>query len=203
MGLLISLFFPLTLHARVGVGVATGKIVIEEELRPGGSYNIPPLTVINTGDEPSDYKVLITYHEGQSELKPNEDWLVFEPERFKLDPGKAQIVDIKLNLPVRAQPGNYFAYLEAQPDKKTENGGAFIGIAAATKLYFKVVPGGLVQGIYYKAASLWQSYSPWSVIITGGIVFGLIIIVIRKHLNISLTIGRKRNHTINGQQEDE
>ncbi len=53
--LLIFLFPTGVVFARIGVGVGTGKITIDENLKPGIIYKLPPLTVVNTGDEASDY----------------------------------------------------------------------------------------------------------------------------------------------------
>ena len=47
---LALLAFPFLVYAKLGVGVATGKIVVEDKLRPGMIYNLPALTVLNTGD---------------------------------------------------------------------------------------------------------------------------------------------------------
>jgi hypothetical protein len=135
--------------------------------------------------------VLITYHEAQEELRPELNWFSFEPNNFSLEPGKVQPVSIKLNLPVRTAPGKYFAYLEAQPEAAESKEGTSIGVAAAAKLYFTVIPGGLVQGIYYKAVSIWQTYAPWSATLSGGLLFALAVIIIRKYVNVSFSVAKK------------
>jgi len=40
-----------------GVGVSTGEMTIETLLSPGASYSLPTIAIINTGDEPSEYRV--------------------------------------------------------------------------------------------------------------------------------------------------
>ena len=119
---------PLVAFARIGVGVGTGKIVVDQKLKPGIIYQLPPLTVVNTGDETSEYGVGISYFQNQKQLMPDESWFIFSPETFHLDPGKVQVVDIKLNLPVNAKPGDYFAYLEGHPAKKVKSGATSIGV---------------------------------------------------------------------------
>ena len=53
---LVLAFFSCTLaFASIGVGVGTGKIELDEILRPGLDYSLPPITVINTGDEASEF----------------------------------------------------------------------------------------------------------------------------------------------------
>ena len=158
--LLIScLFLPLMVFAGVGVGVNLGKIKIDQPLKPGGIYNFPPLGVINTGDKPGDYEIEVTYHQDQPELRPAQEWFNFNPQQFYLEPGQSQSVAIKLALPVRVKPGDYFAYLEAHPIIKS-GPGTTIGVAAATKAYFTIAPANIWQAIYYKISSFFVIYAP-------------------------------------------
>lgn len=187
----LALVFPVGILAAIGVGVGTGKIQVQDQLKPGIIYELPPLTVLNTGDEPSDYEVAVTYNEKQTELKPTATWFVFNPQRFHLDPGKAQIVNIKLNLPIRAKPGDYFAYLEGHPIKKTQVGQTSIGVAAAAKLYFTVVPANVLSGVYYKVVSFWQVYAPWPQRVLELLGISLILFLARKYLKIN--IGLKKS----------
>ncbi len=75
--LLTLIAFPS--FAGVGVGVNLGKIEIDEPLKPGGIYNFPSLGVLNTGDEPGDYEVEVTYHQDQTQLRPAQEWFSFDP----------------------------------------------------------------------------------------------------------------------------
>lgn len=189
----IFALFPATAFARIGVGVATGKIQVQDKLKPGIIYNLPSLTVINTGDIPSDYEVAITYFETQPQLKPPNNWFIFSPQHFHLEPGKVQIVDIKLNLPIAVTPGDYFGFLEAHPIQKDKVGQTTIGIAAAAKMYFTVVPANIFTGIYYKIISFWNVYAPWPQRVTILIVIVIAFLLARKHLNIN--IGLKKQQT--------
>ena len=179
-------------YASIGVGVGTGKIVVNEALKPGQIYILPSLTVLNTGDETSYYKVSITYHEQQPELMPPGEYFEFSPATFELEPGEAQVVDVRLNLPLKVEPGQYFAYLEASPTATAATGGASVGVAAAAKLYFEVAPANVFQAIFYKLASIWELYSPWSLRVTIFIVLIIAILILRKFLNINISL-RKKN----------
>lgn len=202
----IFLFFALSIFSRdafakIGVGVGTGKIKVEEQLKPGIIYKLPLITVINTGDTPSDYAVSVAYQTGQAELSPKADWFIFSPQKFHLDPGKGQAVDIKLNLPLSVQPGKYFAYLEAQPFLKAQKGQTSIGIAAASRLYFTVVPANIFMAIYYKINSFWNVYAPWPqrfliliVLILAGVFF-------KRFFNIQ--IGLKKFENVNSRSSDQ
>jgi hypothetical protein len=193
----LFLLFPSSVLATIGVGVGSGKIQVDEKLKPGVIYELPPLTVLNTGDEPSEYEVVVEYHEEQTQLWPSRDWFSFSPQKFSLEPGKSQVVKIKLNLPVMTKPGDYFAYLEGHPLKKSETGTTSIGVAAAAKLYFTIVPGNVFEGIYYKGLSTWKIYSPWpqAALVLMGLF--LLVRVIRKFFNIEIK-PRHRSSKHNG-----
>lgn len=191
----LFLLVPLTAFARIGVGVGTGKIVVEQKLKPGIIYELPPLTVVNTGDEPSDYAVGISYFQNQKQRMPDESWFIFSPKTFHLDPGKVQIVNIKLNLPVNARPGDYFAYVEGHPVKKTTSGLTTISVAAAAKLYFTVVPANLFQAMYYKAASFWTLYQPWTNWFAIALVVAAFLLVINKFFHIEINLKKKESHS--------
>lgn len=188
---IVFLAFPAVALASVGVGVGTGKIQVTEKLYPGTIYELPTLTVINTGDEAGDYSVGISYMEKQAELKPAGSWFKFSPEKFHLDPGKAQVVTIKLDLPLKTEPGNYFAFVEGFP-VKAGGSGTTVGIAAAAKLYFTVKPANIFSGIYYRVLSIWKINQPWSsrVALAGGII--VVLVLAKKFLNIQIGLKKKQ-----------
>lgn len=163
--LLVLVFtLPTVVFGRIGVGVGTGKIQIDEPLKAGGIYDLPALPVLNTGDEPGEYGVSVEYHEGVPQMRPSREWFYFDPQSFSLNAGEAKIVKVILTLPAKVQPGEYFAYLEGHPVKKSESGQTSIGVAAAAKLYFTVAPANIFQGIYYRFTSLYSRYQPWDTI---------------------------------------
>lgn len=176
--------------AGVGVGVNLGKIEIDEPLKPGGIYNFPSLGVINTGDEPGDYEVEATYHQDQPQLRPAQEWFSFSPSSFHLEPGQSQSVAIKLSLPMKMKPGDYFCYLEAHPIIEA-GPGTTIGVAAATKTYFTVVPANIWQAIYYKISSFFTVYAPWTYVVLAMVVAAIIITVFRKFFVFRIGIKRK------------
>ncbi len=180
LGLVLAiLILPSFAFSRLGVGVGIGKIKVDKPLKAGMIYDLPYLPVLNTGDEAGKYETSIEYHEGQEQnpkmgLKPAKEWFRFEPQSFNLEPGQVQNVRIILALPTKVQPGNYFAYLEVHPLKKSEGGQTVIGIAVATKLYFTVAPANIFEGIYYRFISLYSRYHPWNTIIL--LIIALVII---------------------------
>jgi len=186
-----TFIFPVGCFAKIGVGVGTGEIRVEERLKSGMSYQLPVLNVLNTGDEPSDYEVSVAYHQNQEELAPSQKWFDFSPPKFYLEPGEVQIVDIKLDLPLRTEPGEYFAYLEGHPAKKSQSGNTSIGVAAAAKLYFTVEPANIFQAVYFKILGLWQNYNLGIKIATGLLVLLGIVSFLRKFFNIKIDVSKK------------
>lgn len=201
---LIFLAFPLITFGKIGVGVGTGKIEIEEELKPGGIYNLPPLVVYNTGDEPADYEVSIAFHSNIPQKSPDKEWFYFNPKTFHLDSTGTQTVEIAVNLPLKAEPGDYFCYAEARPiDKTVEHGGAKIGVAAAAKVYFTVEPANIWQAAYYKAIYFWKFYAPWTYVAAIVILMATIIVTFRRFFTFNFGIGRKRMEDRFYQQQEE
>jgi hypothetical protein len=185
---LISL--PLSALASVGVGVNLGKINIEEDLKPGGIYKFPVIGVINTGDEAGNYELAVTYHQDQPELMPPAEWFDFSPSSFPLRAGEARNVEVQLSLPVKAKPGNYFAYLEAHP-VIVSGPGTTIGVAAATKTYFTVVPTNLRQAVAHRVSSFFALYAPWTYVALSIIAGAALIVIFRKYFSLRIGISRK------------
>lgn len=187
----LVLVLPMAVSARIGVGVGAGKIHIDELLKAGGIYDLPAIPVLNTGDEPAEYQFSVQYHEGQETRedmgqRPANEWFNFEPSSFHLEPGKVQTVKVVLTLPAKIKPGNYFAYLEARPVKKSVVGQTSVGIAAATQLWFTVAPANIFQGIYYRFISLYSRYHPWDTIVLVMIFIALFLRFIVKRFKFQI-----------------
>lgn len=192
LSIFVILINPGLVDARIGVGVGTGKIQVTQKLKPGQIYLLPSISVLNTGDEKAVYKVGIEYHEKQPENMPPRDWFLFEPNGFELEPGQAKLVEIRLNVPLKAIPGEYFAYLEASPDLKSVNGQTSVGVAAASKLYFTISPANFIEGVYYRTISLWKLYEPWTSRTAYGIGVVIALILFKKYFRIELNTTKKK-----------
>lgn len=189
---LLVAFLVVPVSAKLGVGIGTGKIQVDEKLKSGVIYNLPPVTVFNTGTEAAKYTLSVEYSVNQPELRPEKEWFVFKPDTFDLEPGTAQTVQMKLNLPLKTVPGDYFAYIQGQPITVTEAGVTAINIAAATKLYFTITPANFIQGVYYRLLSLWRETQPWSLRITLLLSVLSISYLLKKNLNIEISSKSKR-----------
>jgi len=193
---LIFLFFlsPLNTFADIGVGVGIGKIVLDEQLAPGGIYTLPKLPVINTGDVSSQYTVMVEYRENVEELRPEKNWFSFDPSSFVLEPGTSQNVDVVLSIPSNAKPGEYFAFLQAKPIKEADlidNSNTSINIAAASKLYFTIAPSNIFQAIYYKVTTLYDRFYPYDAMVLGFIIFVTIVFIIKNKFSIKISSKEK------------
>jgi hypothetical protein len=190
--LALALTFTQVTFANVGVGVGLGSITVDEDLKQGMQYNLPTLTVLNTGDVAGKYTVDIAYHKDQEELLPPKEWFTFTPEIFQLEPGGSQNVEIKLTLPIDdIVPGDYFAYIEGKPVQNLETGETSIGIAAATKLYFTVEPSNIFEGIYYRVLAIYNEYRPYSTALLVFIAALILYLTFKKNFNLDLSVQKK------------
>ena len=179
-----------TTNADVGVGVNLGSIDIDDRLSPGGRYRLPTLGVINTSDEPGDYEVVISYLADQDEERPPEDWFEFQPQRFFLEAGEIQEVNIRIVLPSGADPGDYFALIEAHPIAPEE--GVTIGVAAATKLSFTVKPSNLFSAWLLQVRNFFDDGAPWSYVIPSSLLALLLLYLLQRYFRLRLRIERRR-----------
>lgn len=190
--ILAFLFLPFFACARVGVGINTGTIQMPQPLKAGGIYELPEFAIINTGDETSEYKIGVEYYTGQPELLPPRDWFRFEPPTFYLEKGKGQTIKTKIVVPLKAKPGDYFAYVEGRPlARDIVTGGVTIGVAAATKLYFTVAPANIFLAIYHRAAAIFNVYYPWSLIVLIILGLAVFIVIFKKFFKFQIGVSRK------------
>jgi hypothetical protein len=158
-----------TAFASPGVGVNLGSITVNDALKPGGSYPLPAIGVINTGDEARVYAVSVQRVDLQGTKEPDADWFHFEPEQFVLNPGETRDVGIRLELPTGADSGDYAAHLEAHP---VNAGSQSVGIAVATKLEFSVKPASWLDAQSERLNRWLDESTPWSYLVAGGLVLG-------------------------------
>lgn len=183
-------------EAGVGVGIGVGKIIVDTPLKPGVIYQFPPIVAINTGDVRSDYTTSVEYHADQEQnpemgLRPKKEWFTFEPAVFSLEPGQNKQVQVSVTLPLKeVPPGKYFAYLQVQPVQKSEEGVTLIKVAAATKLWFTVVPANWWTGVWYRLLSLYGIYGFWVRLVFGAIVFAILVKLFRKFFSLKIQLKR-------------
>jgi hypothetical protein len=134
----------------------------------------------------------INWLQDQKQLKPDRSWIEFSPQEFTMSPGKGQAVDVKMSLPLKVVPGDYFAYLVAKPIKGAAPGEVGIGVAAASKLYFTVKPANIFQGVYYRLASLLVRGAPWTYIVIGVIILAIFLKFVGRFISVDIGIRKKK-----------
>ncbi len=190
--LAVLLVIPKVAFASIGVGVGTGRIVVQEGLKSGNIYKLPTVTVFNTGTEEAEYSMLVTLNESQPQIKPNPRWFSFSPDKFKLKPGQSQVVTPSINLPLRTPPGEYFAYLEAHPADTVKQGTATVGVAAATKLSFKVESSSFLLALLYRIIALYKKFAPISYILTAALILFGLWQLIRRYLHLEVKVKKPK-----------
>lgn len=187
---LVGFFFVSSaVLAKVGVGMGAGEIRLEEPIKLGGMYELPPVRIFNTGDETTTYGMNIAYHQDNPELRPAKEWFSFSPATFTLEPAASQEVEVFMTVPLKSDPGDYFAFIESGPID-LHAPGTSVGIAVATKLYFTLVPANIFQAMSFRAFSFLDTYSPWSWVGLGLIVLGILSILFRRFFSFNIAVRR-------------
>ncbi len=112
---LVFFAYSTELFAKVGVGMGAGEVRVTEPIKPGGIYSLPSLRVFNTGDETTTYGMDIAYHQDNHQLRPDGSWFTFIPATFTLEPAESQEIQVTMIVPVKTDPGDYFAFIESGP----------------------------------------------------------------------------------------
>jgi len=173
--------------AKVGVGMGAGEIRVDEPVKLGGIYELPSVRIFNTGDEVTTYGMGIAFHQDHHELRPAKEWFSFNPATFTIAPGESQEVSITMIVPLKGEPGDYFAFIESGP-VPTNAPGTSVGVAVATKFYFTLVPANIFQAIGFRISSFFETYSPWSWGGLGLIVLIVLVVIVRRFLSFNIAV---------------
>lgn len=175
------------IQADSGVGIMPGKIEVNEPLYPGGRYNLPVVQVFNTGAQASRYEVVVSGMEKQKELQPPEGLVIISPQSFFLEPKANQVISLSLSVPVKAEPGDYLAYIEARPVSQN-TAGTHIGAAVATKLYFTVKPSSTWAGLLTYTGSFFKRHALPVYIAAGLVILALLGWTYKRYLKLDIKI---------------
>lgn len=178
------------MFAKVGVGMGAGEIRVTESIKPGGIYSLPNLRVFNTGDETTTYGMNIAYHQDNPQHRPGKSWFTFTPATFTIAPGESQEVQIAMFVPVKTDPGEYFAFLESGPVATGETGTS-VGVAVATKLYFTVVHANVWSAITYRISAMLTTYAPWSWVGLSVVLIVVIGLIFKRFFSFNIALRKK------------
>ena len=182
--------YAVTALAKVGVGMGAGEIRLTEKVKPGGIYTLPSLRIFNTGDETTLYGMGIAYHQEHLELRPLKEWFTYTPTTFTLEPGESQNVSTMMVIPVKTEPGDYFAFIESGP-VPDDKPGTSVGVAVGARLFFTVAPANIFQAAIYRTSTFFSTYSPWSWIGLGILGFFIFVSLFRRFFSFNVGV-RKR-----------
>ena len=152
---------------------------------------LPSLSVSNRTDEPTVFSVDATYIGDQEELAADPAWFRFDPERFTLEPGAGQVVNVRMNIPRDAKPGNYRVLLRARAEPpEAAGGGTVISAAVATTLLFTVENRNF--HFYDPLVDFFQDRSPFSYIGLGLLALAVAIELLRRRFRLRISLGVER-----------
>ena len=194
VALLLALFLLAPqAHADPGVEMTSGNIIIEDGLTPGRTYQLPSITITNTGDQPGDYVVVLSYRLGREQRSIPAEWVSFGPRRFLLSPQKSQDVAVILSIPEDGfRPGDYFAYIESH--QVSPETGDIVGTAIATRLGFTLPASGWVSSSTERVRGFAENNADWGYIIVA-LILGPVLLYLPRYLflrffRISIAVGR-------------
>ncbi len=130
--------FALPGYADKGVELGTAAIEVKEAISRGRSYDLPPISVRNPGNELTRYRMIVDTQSG-SGRQADPTWFTLSPAEFTLVPRTSQEVAVAIAIPSHAEGGSYSTLLVASVAQGGQ--GATVGAAAATKLEFRVQGG--------------------------------------------------------------
>jgi hypothetical protein len=153
MSALLVVAWSATSFASVGVGVQAGPVRLTAAAHPGGRYALPPVFVVNTGTQPESVVIAIERISPGSGRTVPPGWVSASSVPVRLAHNQSARIPLSLTVPASAAPGRYFSDVVAKGTAPLADGGANLGVAAATDLEFSVVPG--------VAGSGWLSVPSW------------------------------------------
>lgn len=162
IALLLLVSFPLTAAASVGVGIQAGPVRLGSVAHAGQSYSLPPVYVVNTGTETETVSLRVErLSHGPGRAVPP-GWIQVAGHGVQLEARQSARIPLQLVLPGGAQRGRYLSDIVATVAGTISVGQANLGVAAATKLVFSVVPGA--------AHGFWPAVPSSSRWILGGLI---------------------------------
>ena len=136
----LSIFAPAA-QASIGIGVQASPVSLGIVAHAGGSYALPPVYVLNTGTQAETISVQVErLSKGTGRVVPP-SWVRASGAGMQLAPGQSAQVPLELAVPGGAQAGSYLSDVVVTGSAGTSAGQANFGVAAATKLEFRVAPG--------------------------------------------------------------
>jgi hypothetical protein len=172
-----------------GVAIDLGRVDIQQDLTPGGSYRLPTMGVRNPGTEKTSYELKASPLLMKGRDAPAESWFHFSPSKLTLKPGQTQAVKVRIDLPTGADPGDYVALVG--PQIVTKGRGAQVGAAAASRVSFTVEPATWLQAEWLKIKTFFSDRAPWSYVLPFLLLLSLLAWRLRRRFSFALRVERR------------
>jgi hypothetical protein len=130
------LSFPVGALASIGVGVQDNPVRLAKVAVPGKSYALPPVAVINTGTQTETITVRVERIGHGRGLPVPPSWV--HASSVRLDSHEIARIPLQLAVPGNARTGAYLSDVVVVAATSVVTGRANLGVAAATKLEFRV-----------------------------------------------------------------
>jgi hypothetical protein len=127
-------------EASIGVGVQMDPVRLETVARPGGSYALPPVYVVNTGTQAESVTIRVErLSRGSGQAVPS-SWIQGTGAGVRLQSHQSARIPLQLVVPGGAKSGGYLSDIVAVGSAAVSPGKVNFAVAAATKLEFSVGP---------------------------------------------------------------
>ena len=182
--------FGTAARADRGVSVDIGNISVDERLAPGGRYRLPTLTVRNVGDEEGDYEMMVVHFKSEGAMDAPAGWFDINPSHFHLAANEEQHVQLRIDLPPGADPGQYGALIEAHAE--TNARGIQVTAAAASRVSFEVKSSSTWAAWLLQLRRSFADHYPWSYLALGVISVVLVAALARRFVRLRIGLERRR-----------
>jgi hypothetical protein len=130
-------------NASVGVGIQANPVQLTGSAHPGGSYQLPPLFVENTGTQTETLSVQVEQLQAPAKgtSAVPRSWIQSSwTSSSSIAAGKSADIPLRLVPPANAKPGSYSSDIVVTGSTILTGGEVRFGAAAATGLEFRITP---------------------------------------------------------------
>jgi hypothetical protein len=174
--------------ASIGVGVQADPVRLASVARPGGSYPLPSLYVVNTGTEAESLSIQVKRLSAGPGQPIPASWIQIGNVSGNVGPGQQVLISLELVAPADAKPGRYrsdIVVTGAAADSTSASGmngssGVRFGVAAATALQFSIGPAPAQQG--------WFGLPVWKWWLTGILALLAVVIVVVRRTGLRIRV---------------
>lgn len=194
VSLLALLAIPAAAQASIGVGIQAGPVRLSGTAHPGGSYQLPPVYVVNTGTQDESVAIRIERLSPGSGRPVPAAWIRAGGQAIRLSHNQSARIPLELAVPATAAPGQYLSDVVVRGSAALSDGSANLGVAAATKLEFRIAPG--------TAAAPWFSMPGWVLLGVAGVLLLATAAAVARRSGLRISIEREASRRQVGSGDD-